>query len=328
MTRVTVLGAAGGAGGAIVSELAARGHVVTASSRHGDAPCPDGVRQVATDLDDAAQVVAACADAEVVVMAANVPYASWATMLWPMVERALAGAVAAGARLVMVDNLYAYGAPDEPITDTTPEAATTRKGQLRRSVARRLLAADRDGGARVSIARFSDYYGPGGTNSLVYMLGIRRALDGRPPQAFIDADQPHTFNYLPDVARGVATLVERPDGDGRAWILPAAPPITQRELFGLVAGEAGINPRIGRISRPLLAIGGLFDRQLREVRELTGQWDRPYSTDATAFEAAFGAMVITGHEQAVAETVAWFRSAAETDCSVTETVANNAPGNH
>lgn len=310
MSNVTVLGAAGGAGGAIVRELASRGHAVTAVSRRGNAAAPPEVRQLAADLDDPEQVAVACAGSEVVVMAANTPYSTWADQFVPMVDRALAATAAAGARFVMVDNLYAYGAPDEPITEATPETPSTRKGQLRRQLGERLLAAHRDGRARVSIGRFSDCYGPAAPNTLLFMLGIKRALSGKRPRAFIDADQPHTFSYLPDVARGFATLVERPDADGRVWILPAAPAITQRELLGIVARETGANPRIGLVSRPMLALGGLFDPQLREVRELTGQWDRPYRTDASAFEAAFGPIHTTPHDEAIAQTVGAARSAA------------------
>src|SRR5690554_4763522 len=252
MSTVTVLGAAGGAGNAVAAELAARGHDVTAVSRRGDATVPNGVRQHAADLSVPSDVQAACRGADVVVMAANLPYAQWAEQLPPMVDGVVEATATAGARLVMVDNLYAYGSPGEPISEATPEAAPTRKGQLRREIGRRLLKAHRDGRARVTIGRFSDCYGPGAQNTVVYVLGVRRALAGKRPRAFIDADQPHTFAYLPDVARGFATLVEREDADGRVWVLPAAPAITQRELLGLVAREAGFSGRIGTVTRPML----------------------------------------------------------------------------
>lgn len=308
--RVTVLGATGGIGRAIVHELHDRGHDVTAASRGVTAAdVPAGVTARPTDLTDRASARAACAGADVVVMAANLPYRRWATDLVPLVDAALDAAEAASARLVMVDNLYAYGSPGVPITDASPEAATTRKGALRREIGRGLLAAHRDGRVRVTIGRFADYYGPGPfDSSLVNSLAVRRALRGKAPQAFIAADQPHTFVSLPDAARGFATLVERPDADGRSWILPAAPAITQGDLFGLVAAECGLPARVGRISRGMLWLAGLVDAQLREAREVVAQFDRPYVTRADDFEAAFGPIQTTPHERAVAETVAWFRS--------------------
>lgn len=160
----------------------------------------------------------------------------------------------------------------------------------------------------MTIGRFSDYYGPGGTNSLLYTLAIKPALAGKRMRAYIDADQPHTFHYLPDAARGFATLVERPEADGQAWVLPAAPPVTQRALLTMIADELGVPARFGKVTRAQLAVAGLANPLLREARELTDQWTKPYVTDASAFEEAFGTIPTTPHRQAVAETVAALRA--------------------
>lgn len=303
--RTTVLGATGGIGRAIVLELARRGHDVTAASRSiTTAGLPAGVRALPTDVRDAAQARRATDGADVVVMAAQVPYSRWRTELVPLVDAALDAASTAGARFVMVDNLYAYGAPDTPISDATPEATTTRKGMLRRDLGRRLLSAHAEGRARVTIGRFSDYYGPDGTNTVLHQLAISRVVAGRAPRAYIAADQPHTFHYLPDAARGFATLVEQPDADGRSWILPASPAVTQRELLGQLTRIAGLPDRIGRVTPAMLRVAGLFNAQLREARELISQFARPYVTDATAFDQAFGPVELTPHVAALEATLA------------------------
>ncbi|WP_052668321.1 NAD-dependent epimerase/dehydratase family protein [Nitriliruptor alkaliphilus] len=308
--HVTVLGATGGIGRATTLELAARGHAVTAVSRSiTPAHVPSDVRALAADLTDPVAARAACAGSDVVVMAASLPYAAWANHLQPMVTTALDAAAAADARFVMVDNLYGYGTPDTPITDASPEVGTTRKAAVRRDLGRSLLAAHAAGHARVTIGRFSDYYGVHGQNSLVNMLGVDRVLAGKRPQAFIDADQPHTFAYLPDAARAVATLVERPEADGRSWILPAAEPRTQRAILTLVCEAAGRPARIGRITPGMLWVAGLVDTQLREAREQVAQFDRPYVALGRDFEATFGPLRTTPHEVAVAETVAGRRVA-------------------
>lgn len=303
--NVTVLGATGGIGRAITRELADRGHTVTAVSR--SISTADGradVRVRRADLTDAAGTRAACADSDVVVMAANLPYADWATSLPGVVTTALDAAVAADARFVMVDNLYCYGAPAAPITDASPEDGPSRKAQVRRDIGRTLLAAHADGRARVTIGRFSDYYGPDGTNSVIGQLGVDRVVAGKTPRAFIAADQPHTFAFLPDAARGFATLVERPEADGRSWILPAAEPITQRALLRLVSRAAGQPVRLGRVTPAMLWLAGLADAQLREAREQVPQFDRPYIAIGSDFEARFGPVTTTPHEAAVARTVA------------------------
>jgi nucleoside-diphosphate-sugar epimerase len=306
--RITVLGASGGIGRAIVGELAARGHEVVAASRAITTEgLPPGVRAAPTDLREREQARAACAGADVVVMAAQVPYPRWARELVPLIDAALDAAEHAGARLVMVDNLYAYGSPGTPIGASSPEAATSRKGALRRAVGERLLTAHHEGRVRVSIGRFSDYYGPAGENSLVYQVMVKPALAGKTARAYIDADQPHTFHYLPDAARGFATLIEHPEADGRVWVLPAAPSITQRELLDLLEDAVGGPLRRGRISPAMLTVAGLFDARLREARELVDQWDRPYVTDASEFETTFGSIETTDHRTAIARTIAAFR---------------------
>ncbi len=306
--RITVLGATGGAGQAITRELAARGHDVVAASRTATARSwPDRVIARTLDLDDAAATTAACADADVVVMAAQVPYQRWYDELPGMVERAADAATAAGARLVLVDNLYAYGSPGTPLSESTPEAATTRKGQLRAAIVRRLLDRHTAGELSVTIGRFADYYGPFEGSSLANQLMLAPGVAGKQVRTFIADDQPHTFHYLPDVARGFATLVEHPEADGRAWILPAAPAPTQAQLIDHLEAALGAPVRRGRVSPAMLWMIGLFNPQLREAREVVPQFDRPYTVDASAFEAAFGAVELTPHGEAVAATVAWYR---------------------
>ena len=57
---------------------------------------------------------------------------------------------------------------------------------------------------------------------------------------------------------------------------------------------------------------GLVDADLREAREVVPQFDRPYTTDATALEAAFGPVAVTPHADAVAATLDWIRGRSRT----------------
>ncbi len=309
--RITVLGATGGAGHAIVRELAGRGHAVTAASRTAASRrWPEQVVPVATDLADTRATARACVGADVVVMAAQVPYSRWTRELPGLVTGAADAAAAAGARFVMVDNLYAYGSPGVPITEGTPETAATRKGRLRAAIGRELLARHARGELRVTLGRFADHYGPHGGNSLLNQLVLEPGCAGRTVRTFIAEDQPHTFCYLPDVARGFATLIERPEADGRTWILPAAEPTTQAAIVAHLQRELSRTIRSRRVSPRLLWMLGLVDADLREAREVVAQFDRPYTSDASAFEAAFGPIAVTPHTDAVAATLDWIQGCA------------------
>lgn len=306
-TDVTVLGASGGIGNAIVVELAARGHAVTAVNRTGDAVVPDGVVRRAGDLRDPAAATDAVGGADVIVMAAQPPYPEWVVGFPTLVDNVLAGAEAVGARLVFVDNLYMYAPAEGPLTEQSPEHATDPKGTLRRRLGETLLATHAAGRVRVSVGRFSDYYGPGGTNSGLYHLAIAPGLRGRTMRGLADLDQPHTFHFLPDAARGFATLLEDDRADGQVWLLPSAPPITQRQLLELLAAELPRRVRVGRVTPAMLRLAGLANPMVRETRSTVVQWDRPWVVDATRFTSAFGEIDTTPHDVAMARTIAWFR---------------------
>lgn len=305
--RIVVLGASGGIGSAITRELASRGHDVVGTSRSGTFDPPAGVATRAADLLDAVSAKEAVADADVVVLAAQPPYPRWLAD-WPtMLEHTLAAVEAAGARLVFVDNLYAYAPAAGAMSPDSPEHATDDKGRLRAELGQRVLEAHREGRVRAAIGRFSDYMGPGGTNSGLYMTGISAALRGRTMRGFVDLDQPHAYAYLPDAARGFTTLVEDERADGRVWVLPHHH-ATQRELLGMVGEAAGTTrTRIGRIRPAMLWLAGLFDAQVRETRSVVVQYDRPWVTDSSAFEATFGPHPLTPLDEAIDTTVAWFR---------------------
>jgi nucleoside-diphosphate-sugar epimerase len=305
--QITILGASGGTGGALLHELVRRGHTITAVNRRGSVEASPGVTPLAADMSDAADAKRACAEADVVVLAAQPPYQDWVDRWPPLMRNVMAATAAAGAKLVFTQNLYAYAPATGPLTEASPERATDHKGMLQRELAHTLLAAHERGELRTAIGRFSDHYGPGGFNSGLYKAAIAPALRGLAPRGLYELDQPHTFHYLPDAARGFAELVERPEADGRVWILPAAPPITQRELLGLVNAQIGRRRSVGRVTLRMMRFAGLFDPLLREATSTVVQYDRPWVTDASRFTDAFGPIELTPHDLAVAETVEWFR---------------------
>jgi nucleoside-diphosphate-sugar epimerase len=305
-----VVGATGGAGGALVRELAGRGHRVRAVSRKPAADLPEGVEQVAADAADPAQTCTACAGATVVYHCVQPPYQRWAAQFPTLTQSIADAATAAGARLVYADNLYAYGPVDGPITEDLPAQATTSKGRIRALMAERLLAAHRSGTLQVAIARSSDYYGPGGANSVVGDILFGAAVNGNRARWLGRMDLPHSLNYLPDVARALIILGARPEALGEVWHLPAAEPVTGRGFVELIAAVLGRPVKVTATSRLALRIAGVFDPRARESAEMLYQWERPFVLDASKFQRAVGPLEPTPHPQAVATTVAWFRERA------------------
>jgi len=303
-----VFGATGAIGGAVVTELVRAGRAARAVSRGGQAP--DGAQGMAADVSDPAQAARAAAGASVLYHCASPPYTRWPELFPALTRSILDAARSSGAKLVFADNLYAYGPVDGPLREDLPAAARGRKGRTRVEMAAQLLAAHRNGLARVVIGRASDYYGPHGTGSTAGETVFGRILARKKPQWTGRLDQPHTFHYLPDIARGLLVLADRREADGQVWHLPAAPPLTAQQFFDMIATAAGqpVPVRASVASPALLAVAGIFSPLLREMRETTYQFRAPFVIDASRFEAAFGLLEPTPHRDAVQQAVAWYRS--------------------
>jgi nucleoside-diphosphate-sugar epimerase len=277
-------------------------------SRHGEAP--EGAQGAAANAADSAEAAAAARGAGVVYHCVNPGYTQWPELLPPISRSILGAAESSGAKLVFADNLYAYGPVDGALREDLPTTARGRKGRTRVEVAAEMLAAHDEGRARVTIGRASDYYGPGGANSASGEPVFGRVVAGKRPQWTGKLDVPHTFHHLPDIARGLVTLAERPEADGEVWHLPAAEPLTAQDFFDLVFEAAGRpTPAKAQIAGPaLLAVAGIFSPMLRELRETSYQFRRPFVIDSSKFEGAFGHLEPTPHREAVERTVEWFRS--------------------
>jgi len=206
----------------------------------------------------------------------------------------------------MADNLYMYGPVEGPMTEDLPYAADFPKGRARAQVAEKILNAHQEGRISATIGRASDYFGPGGVNTTLGATIFAAAAAGKTARWVGAMDRPHTVNYLPDIAAGLVTLGENPKADGRAWHLPVGPPLTGEQFLALVWKAAGGKPKSAGLGRGMQRLVGAFNPIVKELGETWYQRDRAWIVDDSAFRAAFGDGQVTPHEQAIAETVAWF----------------------
>ena len=307
MATCAVLGAGGGIGSAVVQELAAQGLPVRAVSRSGRVPMPHGVESLAADVTRPEDAARACADAAVVYHCVQPPYTRWADEFAALNATIVEAVTEVGAKLVVADNLYMYGPINGPIRETSPQEPQSKKGRLRKQLAASLLEAAESHGLRVTIGRASDYFGPHGDHSVAGML-VTGALAGKTVRWPANADLPHTFSYLPDVARGLVVLGERDEANGAAWVLPAAPPVTARAFVDLIGQACGRTVKLSITSKLAMRAAGLVIPEARELPDIWYQFAAPFVVDGSAFDKAFGPLEITPLAQAVHDTVAWYRA--------------------
>ncbi|MEQ1507481.1 MAG: NAD-dependent epimerase/dehydratase family protein, partial [Myxococcota bacterium] len=210
-------------------------------------------------------------------------------------------AIATGARLVCLDNLYAYGPVDAALTEDTPLAPAGSKGRVRGELSRALADAAATRGLRYTVGRAGDFFGPGVEQSVMSITPIRA---GRSSWLVGDPQAVHAFSYAPDVARGLAALGTAAADvvEGRTFHLPVlelAPAELHRRLGEAVGVRAGYRT-LGPLGIRLL---GLFVPVVRELPETYYQWARPFRVDDRRFRASFPD-IGTPLDQAVRETAA------------------------
>ncbi|MCU0255273.1 MAG: NAD-dependent epimerase/dehydratase family protein [Vicinamibacterales bacterium] len=306
--RHVVFGA-GQIGATLARLLADRGHEVVLVSRSGRGAQP-GVHAVAGDALDAAACAALARGASVVYHCMNPKYeaATWEAQLPPIQRNLVAACGAAGARLVVLDNVYALGrTAGTPMREDTPARPASRKGAIRARLADDLLAAHARGDVRAVIGRASDFFGPGGTQTMFERRFWKRVLAGKSAQVIVDPDTPHTYHFIPDVAAGLASLGTAGDSAyGSTWMLPCAPAVSTRELIGRFGRALGRDVAVSRLPAWLFAMMKPLVPIFREFDEMLYQWQEPFVVDDRRFREHFGASA-TALDEAARQTVDWAR---------------------
>jgi nucleoside-diphosphate-sugar epimerase len=308
MDRHVIVGA-GAVGRHTANHLIAAGHEVRMVTRSGGGPDLVGLERVAADASDPAALTRLTDGAAALYNCANPgDYTTWATVWPPLAASLLATAEATGAVLVTMSNLYGYGPVDGPMTEATPLAATGKKGRIRAQMWTDALAAHEAGRARVTEARASDFWGPEGGNDHLGWRFMPKLLAGKRLTHIASPDVPHSWTYLPDVGRTLATLGTDERAWGKAWHVPTLPPQSYRRMAELLAAEAGAPaPKISTLPRWLQRGLGVAVPLLRELEEVHHQFAEPFVLDSSATTETFG-VEPTPLDEALAETVTWWRA--------------------
>jgi nucleoside-diphosphate-sugar epimerase len=298
----------GAIGLALVEQLCADGHRVRAVNRSGTAPVPEGVDVIGGDASDPEFTTSVTADAAAVYQCLNPAYHRWAHDFPPLQNALVVAARHHRLRYVSFENTYMYGDPGgQLLTETTPHNAHTRKGAVRRTMARQLADLHATGDLDVATARASDYFGPRGTSqSPLGELVIAAALRNKPARVIGNPDQPHSYTYTVDAARTLAALGTRDDVAGEIFHVPNAPALTTREIIDRIAQLVGTPIAIKTTPVFVLRLLGLFNPTIRELPEMLYEFDQPFIVDSSKAEQRLG-IEPTPLDQALADTVAWFR---------------------
>jgi nucleoside-diphosphate-sugar epimerase len=314
VTRRVVFGT-GQVGHQLVQRLVAQGHDVVAVNRSGRGHLP-GARVVPGDATDPSFTKGACRGATVVYFCLNAgSYGRWEEEFPPLQRAVLTGAADAGARLVVLENLYSYGPPrGRRLVESMPANPTSRKSATRAAMTLELLEAHAAGHASVAIGRASDYFGPGTLGSALGETVFGAAVAGRTAQVMGDPDQPHSYSYTPDVAASLIALGSSPAAAGQVWHLPVGETRTTRQVIEQIYALAGTRPRILAAGRGTLRALGVINPPMREYLHTLYQFSSPWVVDDGKFRSSYGGRT-TPLDGALAATLAWYRTRADVPTS-------------
>jgi nucleoside-diphosphate-sugar epimerase len=304
MSELHVVFGTGPLGSYTARELVNLGKTVRMVNRSGKAgQLPGGVEVVASDAYDAAKNVAVTKGAAAIYQCAQPHYYEWAEKFPPLQQAILEAASKNGAKLIVGDNLYMYGDPHgQPIREDSPVQPNTKKGKVRAAMAQEVLDAHKAGKVRAAIGRASDFFGPG--YDIFADLVIRPALAGKAVNVLGRTDQPHTFSYVADFGRLLATLGTREEALGQVWFTPSPAAVTQAELVKMLEAELGHPVKVMAAGAMMARLIGFFNKDMAETVEMIYEWTGPFVMDSSKAEKAFG-WKGTPLQQALKETVEW-----------------------
>ena len=298
---------AGPVGSTIALQLAERGHQVRLLTRSGSGPEHPMIERRSVDVSRAEGLDEQFAGAVAVYHCAH--GSAYDAKVWraelPATEAVVLDAAGrAGAVVVFPESLYSYGEVDIPMTEDLPRDATRGKLGVRADL---LRARDASATPTVSVAA-SDFFGP-----LVLMAHagdrlVPKVLEGKTVNVVGSLDQPHSFTYVPDLARAMITAARTPELWNSFLHAPTAPAVTQREMVRALAAAAGVPaPRMWALPAWVLKVSGLFSGEARELAETSYQFSAPFVLDSSRSEALLG-LAPTPFDVAAKETVTWWRN--------------------
>ncbi len=247
--RALVTGATGFTGSHLVRRLVAAGDTVRAVVRQPDQAqklTREGIEVVRGDLTDAPSLRVACEGIDAVYnigalyRTAGLPSAAYRAVNALGVESLVREAARAGVRRVVhCSTVGVHGDVEHPPAN---EDAPLRPGDVYQETKvegeQLAIAAAREAGVELVIARPSGIYGPGDRRLLKLFGGVAR---GR----FVLLGNGEIFyhlTYVEDLCDGFRLCATAPAAAGRTYILAGGEVTTLKALIGITAEVAGVDP--------------------------------------------------------------------------------------
>ncbi len=311
-TRHVVTGA-GPVGWTVAEQLAAEGISVRVVTRSGSGPEHPLIERVKADASQPSELAALFDGAVAIyhcIHASKYDATTWRAELPPAEQAVMEAAGRADAVVVFPESLYSYGPRDAPTVsgvmyEDSPRTASTGKLGVRTDL---LRARDDSRTATVSVVA-SDFFGPQVLNAHMGERVVPNVLSGKKIRVIANADVPHSFTYVPDLARAMIVAAQDPALWNSVLHAPTGSALTQRAMIAVYANAAGVEvPKVGVIPAWALKATGVFSSDARELDEMTYQFAAPFVMDSAKSEQRLCVGPTPLAAAAATTTIAWWRT--------------------
>lgn len=309
MKKAMVIGASGGMGYALVMELVSRGVEVVAFARGKERlgklfENEEKVTILAGDAGEKKQISLAADGVDVIFHALNLPYEDWKMKLLPVTKNIIEAAEENGAKLAVVDNIYAYGkSGGSLLKEDIEKIPHTKKGKLRKEMGVMVQQAN----IPALICHFPDFYGPNATNTYIHFT-LEQLLKKKKGGYVGPKDIEREFIFTKDGARVMVELALKDDAYGHSWNIPAVSTITGRDFEQVVRKQLGKDKQLYYINKPMFALYALVaGKGMREALEMQYINAEPTILSGEKVTRFLGEWNSTPYEKGIEETIGYMK---------------------
>ncbi|MBO0993785.1 SDR family oxidoreductase [Bacillus sp. SD088] len=309
MKTAIVLGATGGTGQVIVSELLKRQIEVIAFGRSEsklktlmeDHNFDQLLSYKLGDIFDYQSIITAAKDADIIFQCANVKYQEMEGKLHILGESVMKAADTLKKKIVIIDGIYVYGHQVAKGDENHPQQPHTKKGKLRVEF-EKLIFSNKWENAKALIVRLPDYYGATSQNS--YLQPTLDGMAAHKVSIFIgNTNTPREYVYLPDAAKMIINIAENDDSYGENWNIPGAGLIAGKDIIQIARKVTGNQKRVIPLNKSAIRIIGLFDPFMREVVEIMYLTKEGFVLSGEKYEQRIGPIPATPFKKGLEETL-------------------------
>lgn len=286
----TILGSGGAIGLPLAKELKNYDQHIRLVSRNPKKVNSDDELVIA-NLTNSYETEQAVAGSSTVYLCVGLPYnfKVWQKQ-WPIImQNTINACIKHQTKLVFIDNVYMYATSSlKHMTEESTMVPQSKKGKVRKQLIEMLFGAIENQNLQACVARSADFYGPGIKNSILLELVVNNLKAGKIALWQRSKHKIHSFTYTSDAAKAIAMLGNHPEALNNIWHLPTSrEQLTGQNWVDLIAQKLNKKAKVFVLPNWLLKTMGIFVPLMKELAEMSYQYQYNYFFDSKKFENTF-----------------------------------------